>query len=112
MTVMKKLTAYRVDVEGIDGIGFAKLDGIIKGYGNVINSYWIGIFASISFTYNGDATRDQLLGDLTNKIQVESIQGRIKEFKEISLGKLADPKYAPRLKVTKLEKKEKEKNKK
>ena len=107
---MKKLTAYRVDVLGIDGRGFAKLDGIINEYGNVINSYWIGGFACFSFTYDGDATQDKLREDLIKRMQTESIKGTITDFKESSLGRLADPKYAPRLKITKIDNREKNKN--
>jgi len=116
MTGMKKLTAFRVDVEGIDAIGYAKLEGIIKGYikgdGRIAHSYWIGILASVSFIYDGDKTRYELFEEITKKMQAESIPGRITEFKEVPLGKVADEKYAPSLKLTKLdESKNENKNK-
>jgi hypothetical protein len=106
MDSMKKLTAYRVDVLGIDCMGYAKLEGIIhKEYGKTINSFWAAILSSISFTYDGNFTRDELILELSRKMQKNSIPGRITELVETSLGKLADPKYAPRIKITKLDEK-------
>ena len=113
MTFMKKLTAYQLDVE-INGIGYAKLDPIIneitEGKGNIIDSYWIGGLACFRFTYKGYKTKNKLLEDLTQKMQAESIQGKITEFKEASVGRLAEPKYAPRLKVTKIDDEKKSDN--
>ncbi len=103
---MKKLTAYRVDISGTDCMGYANLEGIIhKEYGKPIDSFWMGIFSSISFTYDGNLTRDELILELTRKMQEKSIPGQITGLAEVSLGKLADPKYATKITLIKNEKK-------
>jgi hypothetical protein len=107
---MKKLTAYRIELLVRDLREAAKVESIIKEYGNVIYLTWTALFGTIDFVYEGNKTKYELQEELMRKMQEQSIQAKITELKETSIGKLADPKYEPKITVTATKKKSEKKD--
>lgn len=107
---MKKLTAYRIELLVTDLREAAKVESIVREYGNVIYMTWIAFFGTIDFVYEGDRTKYELQEELMRKIQEQSIQAKITELEETSIGKLTNPKYEPKITVTKAKKNQEKKD--